>query len=241
MEVVPSVDIMGGKVVRLLRGDPRFATSYESLGDPVSIAKRWESEGAQIIHVIDLDAALGLGDNALAVEEVIRSVRAPVQVGGGIRSLEQAQGMLGKGATRIVLGSLAFNEPSSLRTLLRQFGEDRVVVALDNLNGMVMVQGWKTSADISVDDAAVEFSKMGARLFLVTSVVRDGTLSGPDLETLARLCRKGVGVIAAGGIRSLEDIVALKRLGVREVVVGKALYEGLVSLKEAARIGRHDP
>ncbi len=241
MEVVPAVDIMRGKVARLLRGDPRFVTSYEYLGNPVRLAKRWEEEGARIIHIVDLDAALGLGENVDVIEKIIESIGVSAQVGGGIRSLNQARELLGKGATRVVLGSLAFDEPSSLQALLRQFGEDHVVVALDNLDGMVVVQGWKASADVSVDDAVVEFSKLGAKLFLVTSVVRDGTLSGPDLETLARLCCQGIDVIAAGGIGSLGDIAALKRLGVREVVIGKALYEGLLSLREALRLGRHDP
>jgi phosphoribosylformimino-5-aminoimidazole carboxamide ribotide isomerase len=235
MDVIPAVDIMKGKVVRLLRGDPKFVKSYAHLGDPVTLARKWESEGARIIHVIDLDAALELGSNLEAIEEIVKAIKVPVQVGGGIRSLNRARTLLNKGVNKVILGSLAFEEPSTVKALLDEFGEDRVIVALDNLDGIVRVQGWKTSAKVTVDDAISKFSRMGVKFFLVTSVARDGTLSGPDFEGLERICRQGISVIAAGGIRSLEDLLALKRLGVCGVVVGKALYEGSFTLDEALR------
>ena len=235
MEVIPAVDIMNGKVVRLVRGDPKSAKSYEHLGDPVTLARRWEAHGAQIIHVIDLDAALGLGSNTDVIEQIVQKTGVPIQVGGGIRSLSKARSLLDKGVYRAILGSLAFKEPSSVKVLLEEFGNDRVAVALDNLDGVVMVQGWKTSARITVDDAVTDFSKLSVSIFLVTSVARDGTMSGPDFDTLARLCRVDIAVIAAGGIRSLEDLAGLKRLGVYGVVIGKALYEGAFTLRKALR------
>jgi phosphoribosylformimino-5-aminoimidazole carboxamide ribotide isomerase len=235
VDVIPAVDLMGGKVVRLVRGDPKLATSYGHLGDPVSIAKRWEAEGARFIHVVDLDAALRLGSNLSVVESLAEAVKVPLQVGGGIRGLESARRLFDLGVNRCVLGSAAFSKPSVVKVLVDEFGKDRVVVALDNLEGSVMIRGWKTSAKVAVTDAVVRFSKLGVKLFLVTSVARDGTLSGPDLDSLSQLCRQGINVIAAGGIGSLDDLVALKRLGVVAVVVGKALYEGRFSLGEALR------
>jgi len=235
MEVIPAVDIMKGKVVRLVRGDPRLASSYEHLGDPVSLARRWESEGARFIHVVDLDAALGMGRNLSVVELLVNSVDVPVQVGGGIRSLESARKLLSIGVERVIIGSLVFSDSSAVKTLLEEAGAKHVVIALDNREGIVMIRGWKTSAGITVDGAAEKFRKLGVKLFLVTSVARDGTLSGPDLETLSGLCRCGLDVIAAGGVRSIDDLLALKRLGVYGVVVGKALYEGRFSLSEALR------
>jgi len=235
MKVIPAVDIMKGKVVRIVRGDPKSAKSYEHLGDPVTLARRWEAEGAQIIHVIDLDAALGLGSNTDVIEQIVQKTNVPIQVGGGIRSLNKARSLLDKGVYRAILGSLAFKEPSSVKALLDEFGNDRVVVALDNLDGMVMVHGWKTSARVTVDDAVMQFSTLGVNLFLVTSVARDGTMSGPDFDTLARLCRGNIAVIAAGGIGSLEDLAGLKRLGVYGVVIGKALYEDAFTLRKALR------
>ena len=240
MDVIPAVDIMRGKVVRLVRGDPKRAKVYEHLGDPVSLAKRWESEGARIIHVIDLDAALGLGNNTRIVKEIVHVVKVPVQVGGGIRSLNSARRLLEMGVSRVVLGSLAFEEPCAIQALLEGFGADRVVVALDNLGGEVVVHGWTASTRVTVDEAVDRFAAMGAEFFLVTCVARDGTLSGPGFESLLRVCRRDVKVIAAGGIQSLDDLVALKRLGVVGAVVGKALYEGRFSLGEALRRVEND-
>lgn len=236
MQVIPAVDVMKGEVVRLLRGDSRFAKSYRSFGDPVTVARRWEAEGAQIIHVIDLDAALGSGNNANVIEDIVKAVKVSVQVGGGIRSVDAARALLNMDADRIILGSLAFEEPSAVKAMVNEFGKDRVIVALDHLNGVVMVHGWKTHSRTAVDDAVFKFLELGVELFLVTSVARDGTMTGPDLETMARLCRHGIGVIAAGGIGSLEDLIALKRLGVCGAIVGKALYDGSFTLSEALKI-----
>jgi phosphoribosylformimino-5-aminoimidazole carboxamide ribotide isomerase len=235
VNIIPAVDLMGGKVVRLVRGNPQLATSYERLGDPVSVAKKWEAEGARFIHIVDLDAALERGSNLNMVESIAKAVRVQLQVGGGIRSVEDARHLFSIGVKRVVLGSIAFSSPSIVEALLGEFGEECVVVALDNLEGLVMIRGWKASTKVSVSEAVERFSKMGVKLFLVTSVTQDGTLLGPDLNVLSQLCRKGVSVIAAGGIGSLDDLVALKTLGMVAVVVGKALYEGRFSLNEALR------
>ncbi len=238
MDVIPAVDLMDGKVVRLSKGKPELVTSYEHLGDPVSVAKRWEAEGARFIHVVDLDAALGTGSNLNVIEAITRSVEVPLQVGGGVRTFELACKLLNLGVSRCILASVAFSEPLVVKMLLEKFGRTRVVVALDNLNGMVLIKGWKDSAEITVNEAAVKFSEMGVSLFLVTSVARDGTLTGPDIHVLDQICRKGINVIAAGGISSLDDLIVLKKIGVNGVVVGKALYEGRFSLGEALKIVR---
>jgi phosphoribosylformimino-5-aminoimidazole carboxamide ribotide isomerase len=240
LDVIPAVDLMSGKVVRLVRGDPKQVTSYERLGDPVSVAKRWETEGAPFIHVVDLDATLELGSNLNVVESILKAVKVPLQVGGGIRTLKLARRLFDIGVNRCVLGSVAFSKPSLIKVLLDEFGENRVVVALDNLEGIVLVRGWKAPTKTALSEAVTKFSEIGVKLFLVTSVARDGTLSGPDLESLSQLCRKGVNVIAAGGIGRLNDLVALKGVGAVAVVVGKALYEGKFSLGEALRTAK-DP
>lgn len=238
MEVIPTIDVMQGRVVRLVGGDPKQMISYDNLGSPISLARRWEAEGAKIIHIIDLDAALGQRGNSEVVDKIVESIEVPVQVGGGIRSLNKAQELLEMGVDRVILGSLAFEEPSSVEALLKDFGRRSTVVALDHLASTVMINGWKTSTDVTVDDAIRYFLVMGVELFLVTSVKRDGAMSGPDLETMKRLHRSDIDLIAAGGVSSLDDIKALKDIGIHGVVVGRALYDGSFTLCEALRIGK---
>jgi len=239
MQIIPAIDLMNGKVVRLTRGDPRTMKTYEHFGDPVIVAKKWEEEGADAIHIIDLDAALNRGSNLAVIKEIVRVVKVLTQVGGGIRNLEVARTLLRMGAHRIILGDLAFNEPSVVAKLLMDFGSERVVVALDYHEGEVMVKGWKTATKLSVEEAVTRFLDLGAKLFLVTSITRDGTLKGPDYDTLARVCSyPRISVIAAGGVSSLKDLAALKQVGVWGVVIGKALYEGMFELREALKIGR---
>jgi phosphoribosylformimino-5-aminoimidazole carboxamide ribotide isomerase len=237
VEVIPAIDLMEGEVVRLLRGDPKARSTYEHLGNPVTVAKKWESEGARIIHVIDLDAALGLGNNRESIKAITRAVRVPIQFGGGVRSLDSARNLLREDAERIILGSLAFEDPKAVKTLIEEFGEHRVIVALDHIRGEVMVRGWRKTARLDVPLALQMFLRIGVKNFLVTSVYQDGTLEGPDLETLTKVCAyPEAKIIAAGGIGSLRDLVDLKKLMVRGVIVGKALYEGRFTLKEALMI-----
>jgi len=239
MEILPAVDLMGGKVVRLLRGDPATRKTYEHLGDPLTVAQRWESEGARYLHIVDLDAALGLGSNMETIRTIVDTVEIPVQVGGGIRSLDIAHDYLRVGVGRILLGSLAFEDPSQVRAILNSYGSRRVVVALDNIKGKVVVGGWRESTEYTVEEAISIFSSIGVNIFLLTAVARDGTLMGPDLELLNHIILLGnVHTIAAGGISSLKDLVSLDDIGVYGVVIGKALYEGKIRLAEALKILR---
>jgi len=228
---------MEGKVVRLLQGDPRALKAYGHLGDPVTVAKHWEEYGADALHIVDLDAALDRGNNLDIIKKIAQGVRIPIQVGGGIRTLKAAQNLLRAGVNRIIVGSLAFKESHQLEKLLEEFGYDRVAVALDHRNGEVMVRGWRTSTQLGVSEAMERFLSLGVNLFLITSITRDGTLRGPDYSLLAEACkRSGVRVMAAGGVGSLEDLIALKGMGVWGVVIGKALYEGVLDLREAIRV-----
>ncbi|MEM1655651.1 MAG: 1-(5-phosphoribosyl)-5-[(5-phosphoribosylamino)methylideneamino]imidazole-4-carboxamide isomerase [Nitrososphaerota archaeon] len=236
MLVIPSIDLMDGKVVRLLRGDPRQARFYDNIGDPVTIAKTWESMGAQLIHVVDLDAALGRGDNVRIMREIISAVKIPIQVGGGIRSIERARQLISLGAGRIVIGSLAFKDVNALEALLDEVGPERIVVALDHSMGIVVIDGWRENTGMRLREAAKMFIDMGVSFLLITSIQRDGSLTGPDIENLRKVLDLNARVMASGGIRCLEDIMALKELGVYGVIVGRALYEGRLDLREALRI-----
>lgn len=237
MEVIPAIDLMKGKVVRLSQGDPKTAKVYDHLGDPLAIAKKWEKEGASALHVIDLDAALNMGSNLAVISKVADAVNLPIQVGGGIRKLETAENLLEMGISRIILGALAFNKPHTLTKIRKKFGDERVIVALDHRDGRIMVEGWKTPTKIGLEEALAKFLGFHVKMFLITSIIKDGTLTGPDFNTLSKVCMYPcVNMIAAGGVSSLDDLAILKRIGVKGVVIGKALYEGVFTLKEALKV-----
>ena len=238
MQLIPAIDLMKGKIVRLTRGEAKTAKVYDQFGGPILTAKKWEEEGARKLHLIDLDAALGIGNNFYVIEQIVKNVDIPIQIGGGIRKISTAKKLLKLGVKQVILGALAFNNPKVITKIQQEFDFPTVIVALDNRNGKIMVEGWKTPTGMDLTQALKSFEELQVTTFLITSITKDGTLSGPDLENLSKACRyPNLKIIAAGGVGSLSDLVALKRIGVEGVVIGKALYEGKFSLKEALKIG----
>jgi phosphoribosylformimino-5-aminoimidazole carboxamide ribotide isomerase len=237
MKLIPAIDLMGGKIVRLTKGKKETAKSYESqFGTPLQAAQRWQDEGAGKLHIIDLDAAFGIGDNRGVIAEIARNVSLPIQVGGGIRSYETAENLLKVGVADVILGSLAYSDPSAISKIEKRFGEGSVIVALDNKNGRIMVEGWQTETPLTVDMALDKYSELGVHSYLITSITQDGMLTGPDLQTLSSAAiYPGAIVIAAGGIGTIGDLAALKEIGVQGAVIGKALYEGRFTLREAIK------
>jgi phosphoribosylformimino-5-aminoimidazole carboxamide ribotide isomerase len=230
--VIPAVDLRGGRCVRLFRGDPTAETVYDA--DPVEVAKRFEAEGARRLHVVDLDAALGTGSNAEVVLAICRNVAVPVQLGGGLRTIGAVERALEIGAARAILGTSAALNPGSLAEMVHHFG-DKIVVAVDVQDGHIMVEGWRTEGP-RLEDAIAAFSDAGATRFLVTSILMDGTMDGPDLALYERvLSLTERPVIASGGVRKADDVWALRDLGAEAVVVGKALYSGTLHLSEVVR------
>jgi phosphoribosylformimino-5-aminoimidazole carboxamide ribotide isomerase len=235
MQLIPAIDLMSGKIVRLSRGEAKTAKTYEKqFGTPLEAAKRWRDEGAGKLHIIDLDAAFGIGDNRAVIAEVAKNIALPIQVGGGIRSYEIAEKILQTGVTQVILGALAFSDPSAITKIQKKFGDESVIVALDNKDGQIMVEGWQTKTAMTVDDALDKYTALGVRRFLITSIAQDGMLTGPDLQTLSSaVLFPNAKIIAAGGIGTIGDLVALKEIGVEGAVIGKALYEERFTLKEA--------
>ncbi len=230
MEILAAIDLLGGKVVRLTKGDPNAAKVYNT--DPVGIARNWQAEGANGLHLVDLDAALGSGSNLSRIKEIITSVFIPVQIGGGIRSEASARELLSVGAKKVVLGTLALQDEACLIRLLTEFGE-RIIVALDFSRGKIMTHGWTQESQVSVNEALEKFSRLGVKQFLMTAIERDGTFAGPASDFYSRLrLIPGIEVIASGGISKIDDLFALKRSGVHAVVVGKALYEGKLTIRQ---------
>ena len=235
MQLIPAIDLMGGKIVRLTKGKAETAKCYEEqFGVPLEAAQRWKAEGAGKLHIIDLDAAFSIGDNRAVIAEITKNISLPIQVGGGIRSYEAAENLLKVGVAQVILGSLAFSDPTVIPKIIQRFGRDSVIVALDNKEGRIMVEGWQTETAMTVDDALAKYIEMGVETYLITSIAQDGMLNGPDLQTLsAATMYPGAKVIAAGGIGSIGDLAALKEIGCEGAVIGKALYEGRFTLKEA--------
>jgi phosphoribosylformimino-5-aminoimidazole carboxamide ribotide isomerase len=246
MMVIPAIDIMGGSVVRLVKGDPQNKVVYSS--EPAEMAKKWEAAGADMLHVVDLDAAFGgsdkkdksasssINNNSEAISKVISSVKIPVEVAGGIRTPEAAKGALGR-ASRVVIGTMAYTDPESIRKLAKKY-PGRIVISIDQTGGNVMVKGWKESTGIKVTDAISQFISMGVEDFLLTSIERDGTLAGPDIETLSQAVafNDKARIIASGGISSIEDTIRVKSIGCAAVILGKAMYDGKISLERVKAI-----
>jgi phosphoribosylformimino-5-aminoimidazole carboxamide ribotide isomerase len=232
MIVIPAVDLRGGRAVRLRRGDPAEETIYDD--DPVDVARRFQEEGARRLHVIDLDAALGEGDNRDAIRDICRAVVVPVQVGGGIRSLAAAGVVFDAGAARAILGTAAAADVSFVERAFEDFAE-RVVVAVDVRGGRLMLDGWREEGP-ELEPTLRGLDAAGSPRYLVTAIARDGTLEGPDL-TLYRQVLKLTErpVIASGGVRNAEDVWALRDIGCEATVTGKALYEKTLRLSQVTR------
>lgn len=235
MIVIPAIDIRSGKVVRLTRGRPDEETVYAE--DPTEVAERFAAGGAEWLHVVDLDAALDTGENREAVLRTIGAVGVSVQVGGGLRSREAVDEVLAAGAARVVLGTEAVRNLDFLEDMVKRFG-DRIVLALDTDGERVRIEGW-TQAAGRIEHAVPELARAGAPRFLVTAIERDGTLQGSDLDLYRRVVElTDRPVMASGGVAYGPDLNALAAVGVEGVVVGKAFYEGTLSLDEAFAVAR---
>jgi phosphoribosylformimino-5-aminoimidazole carboxamide ribotide isomerase len=235
MKVLAAIDIMNGDVVRLTKGDQSTKKVYSN--DPVQVAKKWAKDGADMLHIVDLDAAFGNESSNLSIiSEILHSVNIPIQIGGGIRNTEIFEKIIKMGFSKIVVGTMAYRNVNELRSLSKNYG-DKIIISLDEINGKVMIEGWKSSSDYKVEDAINKFNKLGISNFLLTSIIKDGTLSGPDIVTLNRINtdRKSK-IIASGGISSLVDVLRVRSIGCDGVVLGKALYEERLDIKKVKAI-----
>ncbi|HJU78187.1 MAG TPA: 1-(5-phosphoribosyl)-5-[(5-phosphoribosylamino)methylideneamino]imidazole-4-carboxamide isomerase [Nitrososphaeraceae archaeon] len=231
MKVIAAIDIMNGEVVRLTKGDQATKKVYSK--DPVQIAKKWEEDGADMLHIVDLDAAFGSATNNLSIiSEILHAVNIRVQIGGGIRDTDTFQRIVKMGFSRIVVGTMAYRNVNELRLLCKKYS-DKIVVSLDEIDGKVMIEGWKSSSDYRIDDAISKFNKFGISNFLLTSIIKDGTLLGPDIVTLNSINtdRKSK-IIASGGISNLLDVLRVRTIGCDSVILGKALYEERLEIKK---------
>ena len=233
MQVLPAIDVLEGRCVRLAGGD-RERVTIEG-GDPVAAAGRFAAEGAPLLHLVDLDGAFSGTPTPGLVERVVEAANGtPVQAGGGYRTIEAIDGALEAGATRVMVGTAAL-EAGFVREAARRFGE-RLVVAVDARDGLVVAEGWSRTSAVSAPELARGCAEAGVRRLLVTSAARDGSLAGPDLELLgAVIDASGLPVLAAGGIASLDDLRRLAEIGCEGAVLGSALWSGRITLADALR------
>ncbi|MFW6006767.1 MAG: 1-(5-phosphoribosyl)-5-[(5-phosphoribosylamino)methylideneamino]imidazole-4-carboxamide isomerase [Halanaerobiales bacterium] len=226
MEVIPAIDIKNGKCVRLVQGDFNQEKIYSQ--KPVEMALYWQEKGARRIHIVDLDGAReGKPRNLSLINDLVKSIEIPVQLGGGIRSLEIMQNYLNQGIDRVIVGTLALKKPDLVKKAVKILGQDKIVVGVDAKKGKVAVEGWQETSEKMVKDVVLNLKKGGINTFIYTDISRDGMLSGPDIEGLKELLNiKGIEIIASGGIASREDIFKLEKIGIKQAIVGKALYDG---------------
>ncbi len=231
MRIYPAIDIRGGNCVRLLKGDYARETVYGS--SPADMAERWEKAGADFIHVVDLDGARsGGGENRRAVAEICRRVSVPVQQGGGIRTLEDAEAVAAIGVSRMIIGTAAVKDPAMVRAAVERFGS-RIAVGIDAKDGFVATDGWIEVSGRPAVDFALEMKGLGVETVIYTDIATDGTLAGPNVAAMEEMVRRtGMLVIASGGVGSAADLEALAGTGVEGVIVGRALYTGDLKLEE---------
>lgn len=238
MIIFPAIDMRGGKCVRLVKGDFSRETVFSDR--PAEMALKWAGMGAKFLHLVDLDGALqGKSVNLAAIKEIIAAVDIPVELGGGIRTMENIEMLLGLGVRRVILGSVAVRKPELVREACAKYG-DRIVVGIDAKDGIVAVEGWGVSGDMSAAELAARMGEAGVKTIIYTDISRDGMLSGVNVEATVALARKsGVKVVASGGVASLEDIRAIKaheKDGIEGVITGKAIYTGQLDLRAALAI-----
>lgn len=230
-EIIPAIDILNGKCVRLKQGRYDAETIYDN--DPVKIAKKWETQGGKRLHIIDLDGArTGIPKNIEIIKSIVKEVNIPIQVGGGIRGLDLIKEMIKFGIDRIILGTTAVKNPNLLGEVCEEFAE-QIVVAIDTKGGKVATEGWTQVSKKDTLTLAKEAIDLGVRRFIYTDISRDGMLTGPNYEGIKDfISQVDVPVIASGGVAANEDIAKLKATGAEGCIVGKALYEGKVKLED---------
>jgi phosphoribosylformimino-5-aminoimidazole carboxamide ribotide isomerase len=232
IQILPAIDMINGRCVRLTKGDYDTEKVYHE--DPVEMAQSFENAGAKYIHLVDLDAAKKQGNNYNVISKIASSTNLTVQMGGGIRDTETLKKVLDFGVSRAIIGSLAVKDPQLVFDWIQEFGPDRIVVGTDVMNGFIATDGWYVTSDKDINSFVATYMKNGATTFLCTDISRDGMLQGiaADLYEDLQNSHKGIQLIASGGVKDMTDVEKAKNLNMYGIVIGKAIYEGNISLEE---------
>lgn len=231
MIIFPAIDIKENKCVRLLQGDFDKVNIYGD--DPSAMAKRWEDKNAQFIHIVSLNGARGEGKvNDESIKKILSTVNIPIQIGGGIRSQERVQELLNMGVNRVIVGSIAIKNKELLKKLVKKYKE-KIVVSIDAKNGKVAVQGWEEISDVDSIKLCKELEQIGVKTIVYTDISKDGMMIGPNFNIYEKLSQEtNLDIIASGGVTTIEDIKRLKDMDLYGAIIGKALYENKIELKE---------
>ena len=238
MIIFPAIDILGGKCVRLFKG--QFDQQTVFADDPLEMALKWQEAGAKYLHLVDLDGAKsGMPSNLSVIERIVSNIDIPIQLGGGIRNLQTIESFLNIGISRVILGSIAVKSPELVALACEKYDE-KIVVGIDAKDSLVQIEGWGVSGNIQAEQLAKKMSSLGVKRIIYTDISRDGVLSGVNIESTVKLAEAAqIKVIASGGVKGIEDIENLKKVeskGIEGVIVGKAIYTGSLDLKEALKI-----
>lgn len=237
MKIYPAIDIRDGKCVRLMQGELRRSTEY---GDPIEMAKRWEDEGAYYLHVVDLDAAFaGKFVNQDIITKLVQSIKIPVQMGGGVRTMEDIKVRLDDaGISRVILGTAAVEDPELVKWAVSRY-KDRIAVGIDAKDGEVAIKGWAENSGIDPVTLAQDMHALGVANIIYTDISKDGMMEGPNLEKTEQIVKRTwMNLIASGGISSLDDIRKVRETGACGCIVGRALYDGAFTLQDAMKAGK---
>ena len=231
MQIYPAIDIKNGQCVRLKQGKFDDMTIYGD--DPMEVAKRWVESGATFLHVVDLDGAReGISDNQKVIQEIVSTFSVPVQTGGGIRSMRDIEDKLSLGVSRVILGTVAVKNPELVREAVKLYG-DKIAVGIDAIHGRVAVQGWEEVSTVSALDLCLKMKEYGVKTIIYTDISKDGMMVGPNFTSTKEIIdATGIDIIASGGISSMADIEGIQAIGAHGVIIGKALYQGALDLKE---------
>ena len=233
MQLYPAIDLKDGKSVRLKQGEFKEITVY--CDEPYKVARYFEENGASFIHLVDLDGALeGHSVNEETIKKIVASVNIPCELGGGIRTMEDIERVLSYGVNRVIIGTKAVKDPSFVEEAVKKFGADKIVVGVDAKNGMVAIEGWEKVSDKTALSMCLSMKEMGVCNIVYTDISKDGMLMGPNVSMTQELTEKtGMNIIASGGVSSMEDLRNLNNAGIKGAIIGKAIYENRVTVKEA--------
>ncbi|KZX11696.1 1-(5-phosphoribosyl)-5-[(5-phosphoribosylamino)methylideneamino]imidazole-4-carboxamide isomerase [Methanobrevibacter filiformis] len=234
MIIIPAVDIKNGKCVQLVQGKP--GTEQIQIENPEKVAKSWEDEGANVIHVIDLDGAIDNKTNLIAIKKILDEISVPIQLGGGIRTIKYAKELLNLDIERLIIGTMAFEDKDIIAKLSKEYGSERIMVSLDSKDSEVVIKGWKEKIGKKPAEVSLEFEKLGAGSILFTNVDVEGLLNGFYTEPVLELLKTvNIPIVYSGGITTLNDIEKLSKTGVQGIVIGSALYKNKINFKESLK------